>query len=571
MIRRRATLITLVTILPLISGSLGSGSAQSGSPPSTSQTESGASLTGMVMQLEVRRVPLDVVVTDRDGNPVRGLMKNDFIVKEDGKRQRILSFDYEDGSLPSYVPPKLPALPANTFVNVPTEPERGPLYVLYFDMLNTSRDVQMAFHEQLLNFVDSAERGARFAVFANTTRLRLIQGFTSDRARIHAALLSQGPGPHLPKVFLGGPDKFGSGEYGAGETGPALWNLTLIANYLKGLPGRKNVIWLASGFPIPTGPSLSAATNPLLLQSDAVKHTYDELLKGQIALYPVDLKGVVVGHSSIATSASYQDEDDIAQSTGGHAYHGDNGIRFLMDEAVTHGSSFYSLSYAPSNLKYDGSERHIEVTLARKGDYKLSYRRFYYGVPEPAGPPPSKTADTLFASIEHGAPMMHDLLFSVHLAADGAPRMATAEEMQQLIGSPAFFRTRSRNGSQKPLPPVPLQKYRIQYGVFDSLLKATAHRKGAPALLEFAVAAYDVNGSLLNGMLNDGVASPEPGKNGSFERLFHAEQELEVPPGAAYLRMVVRDMLNDQTGALEVPLPLKSEIATEASRSAPHP
>ena len=516
------------------------------------------------MQLEVRRVPLDVVVTDRDGNPVRGLMKNDFIVKEEGKRQRILSFEYEDGSLPSYVPPKLPPLPANTFVNVPTEPERGPLYVLYFDMLNTSRDVQMAFHEQLLDFVDSAKPGARFAVFANTTRLRLIQGFTSDRARIHDAILSQGPGPHLPKVFLGGPDEFVPGEYGAGETGPALWNLTLIANYLKGLPGRKNVIWLASRFPIPTGPSLSAATNPILLQSDAVKHTYDELLKSQIALYPVDLKGVVAG---LATISMYQDEDDIAQSTGGRAYHGDNGIRFLMDEAVTHGSSFYSLSYAPSNLKYDGSERHIEVTLARKGDYKLSYRRFYYGVPEPAGPPPSKTADTLYASIEHGAPMMHDLLFSAHLAAEGAPRMATAGEMRSLEDSPAYFRTRQKTGGQKALSPVKLQGYRIQYGIFDSQLKMTAKRKSAPPILEFVVAAYDAEGRLLNSVLNDGVASPEPNANGSFGVLFHAEQMLEVPSGAAFLRMVIRDTLTDRTGAMELPLPLKPETAPRVANA----
>jgi hypothetical protein len=87
-------------------------------------------------------------------------------------------------------------------------------------------------------------------------------------------------------------------------------------------------------------------------------------------------------------------------------------------------------------------------------------------------------------------------------------------------------------------------------------------------VLEFVAAAYDAYGRLLNGILNDGVASPEPNANGKFGVLFHAEQELEVPPGAASLRMVIRDKLTDRTGALEVSLPLKAETsAYEASKA----
>ena len=66
-----------------------------------------------------------MVVLDKQGNPVRGLTKDDFTVKEDGTDQQIVSFETEDGSVPSYVPPKLPVLPVNTFVDVPSEPERG--------------------------------------------------------------------------------------------------------------------------------------------------------------------------------------------------------------------------------------------------------------------------------------------------------------------------------------------------------------------------------------------------------------------------------------------------------------
>src|SRR6202042_1457979 len=107
---------------------------------------------GPTLRLEVRRVPVDVVVTDKQGNPVRGLNKDDFVIKEDKKEQTTLSFDYQDGSVRSFVPPKLPALPANTFVNLPAEPEQGPLYVLYYDMVNTPIEDQMSAHKQLLDY-----------------------------------------------------------------------------------------------------------------------------------------------------------------------------------------------------------------------------------------------------------------------------------------------------------------------------------------------------------------------------------------------------------------------------------
>jgi hypothetical protein len=79
----------------------------------------------------------------------------------------------------------------------------------------------------------------------------------------------------------------------------------------------------------------------------------------------------------------------------------------------------------------------------------------------------AKAEDTLCANIEHCAPMLHDLLFGTHLRVAGAPVMATAEQMQQLEDSPAFFRTCQKDRALKPLAPVKLQKDLIEYGIFD--------------------------------------------------------------------------------------------------------
>jgi len=550
------------------------------------QDDSLAAQQTPVFQLDVRRVPVDVVVTDKKGDPVRGLTKADFIVKEDSTPQTILSFEYLDGSHPSFIPPKVPALPANTYVNLPDAPEQGPLYVLYYDMVNTPMEEQMSAHKQLLDFVDNAAPGTRFALFVNARGMHLVQGFTSDHALLHAAIISKGPGPHLPPVFLY------ASTYGARDAGAALSNLKFLAEYLGGIPGRKNLLWISSMFPIPVGPTRAGnglvtgamgsrtSAGPEFLDltellKESIHKTYAAMMRSQIALYPVDLKGIANDDVPANAIIDHQNLDVIASTTGGHAYYGNNRLQVLMDEAVENGESYYALSYAPSNAKFDGSERHIEVTIAdaTKGEYMLTYRTLYYAEPDnPAKQPThknealqarfvaAKAADTLYASIEHGAPMLHDLLFSAHLSTDGKPVMATSKQMTELVDSPNYFLTRRKDQVQKPLTPVKLQKYVIDYGVIDPRLKSLATQKGESATLEFAAAAYDPDGRLLNSMLNEGQA-PTGVKPGSKPgALFHAEQELEVPPGAAWIRLAVRDKLDNRTGTMEVQLPLKAEI-----------
>lgn len=592
MVRLRIAIAILFLVLPVVSAT----QAQFAQAQAATQ-DSGADQSGPLLRLEVRRVPIDVIVTDKQGNPVRGLTKEDFLVKEDKTEQRILSFDYVNGSENSFVPPKLPALPANTYVNIPAEPERGPLYVLYYDMVNTSMEDQMSAHQQILDFIDHAQPGSRFALFVNAAGLHLIQGFTSDHALLHAAILSKGPGPHLPDVFM-----YGS-TYGRLDAGAALHCLKFLADYMNGIPGRKNLIWLASNFPIPVGPTITgnnsntsvgggfSSSTPqyndlTYLLSETIKATYSAMMRSQVALYPVDLAGIVTESDPGDAVTQGRYEDAIAAATGGHAYHNSNRVKVLLDEAAANGESYYTLSYDPTNTNYDGMDRHIEVTLPdkKKAEYTLSYRNLYYAVTDDDLQTlnqkldkkdvvqsrflAAKAADTLYASIEHGAPMMHDLLFSTHLTAKGTPKLASAQQMAELQDSPVYFRTRKKDVPVKPLPPVKLQKYLIDYGVFDPRLKAQAARKGTPAILEFAAAAYDEDGRLLNSVLNQGQVTTGTDSKGKPGGMFHAEQELNVPPGAAWMRLAVRDTLTDQTGTLEVKLPLKVDTTTAMTEKA---
>jgi hypothetical protein len=301
------------------------------------------------------------------------------------------------------------------------------------------------------------------------------------------------------------------------------------------------------------------------------------MMRSQVALYPVNIEGQNIDNYAGDQIVHNQYEDAIAEATGGHAYHGNNRFNQMLDSAVKNGESYYTLTYSPTNSNYDGTERKVEITLAsaKSDKYTLSYRTLYYAVSDDyvehedkknvvqSKFMAAKAEDTLYANIEHGAPIMHDLLFSTQLATVGKPKMASSDQMAQLQDSPAFFRTRKKNSPPlKPLAPVLLQKYRIGYGVVDAQLKTLATQEGKPAELEFVAAAYDADGRLLNSILNQGQVSSRNGKDGKPQSAFHAEQELEVPAGAASIRLAVRDPLSNRMGTLEVRLPLKPENTT---------
>lgn len=230
--------------------------AQQSSPPTPTTAERLAAQESSipVFRSRVHRVILDVVVTDANDKPVRGLSRDDFTVAEDGKTQRVLSFDVHDfDAIPEL--PKVPPLPANTFMNVPPAPEQGPLYVILYDMVNMRVDDQGTARKQLLNFIRAKPEGVRFAIFVLSDGLRLVQGFTSDPRLLFAAVDPKTPRAHVPKMFLYGEN------FGQGNIGLIRWAFKEIAHFLDALPGRKNVIWFTGSLSASFLPGANLSTS----------------------------------------------------------------------------------------------------------------------------------------------------------------------------------------------------------------------------------------------------------------------------------------------------------------------
>ncbi len=133
--------------------------------------------------------------------------------------------------------------------------------------------------------------------------------------------------------------------------------------------------------------------------------------------------------------------------------------------------------------------------------------------------------------------------------------MGTPEQMAQIAEESSFFKTGRHHSPPKPLRPVKLQKYTVEYTVMAHQLQSTGNT--APPSLELAVAAYDDDGRMLNAGVS--LATEDDAHPGATRQSYRAEQEILAPAATATLRLAVRDTTTNRIGAMEIRLPLSPE------------
>ena len=248
------------------------------------------------------------------------------------------------------------------------------------------------------------------------------------------------------------------------------------------------------------------------------------------------------------TAASYMAQDDIARMTGGEAVYSSNDLVGSLEKVTEDEGSYYTLSYSPSNRNFDGQLRQIRVRL-EEGGYRLSYRRAYYGlstqdVDVPAG-------DTLSASMKHGAPEGHQLVFMARVTPTGSPAPGTRNEMRDLEEA------ETGKVTTRPLKPIPLQLYAIGYTLPAEQLRP---QSGAAPQFEMAAVVYDADGRLLNSVTNRTIETDSPAsEQPASQKAFRMEPQLDAPLDARFMRLAVRDLRTDKIGSMETPLPLVPE------------
>ncbi|MGE0640990.1 MAG: VWA domain-containing protein [Thermoanaerobaculia bacterium] len=388
--------------------------------------ESGApsSGEGFFESIDVNVVNVDVYVTDKKGNRIKGLKKEDFELFEDRKPVAITNFYVvEEGEpqleavAPSEIPVARPGLPTEI-------PEDQRLHlVVYIDNANirpfNRNRVFNSLRQFLSNNLTSEDR-VMLMTYDREPHVR--RSFTRDPNVVASAL------HEIEKInamglqadsdrreVLDEIERSNDYNYAAGRAASyadsarndlqfALDSLKETVSSLSGLPGRKAILYVSDGLPMIVGQDVfqavaekfSSTSSSALMES----LRYDESRRfielaaqanaSRVSFYTIDAAGLRV---SSAVSAENRNANAsglvestyvsnmqsplrlLADQTGGKAIYNTNdpakGLMTVADDF----KSYYSLGYSPSH-SVDGRYYKIEVRTKRK-DLVVRHREGY--------------------------------------------------------------------------------------------------------------------------------------------------------------------------------------------------
>lgn len=237
------------------------GAAQNSSPQAAANPP-------VVIKAETNLVLVDVIATDRKGNYIKDLQQKDFHVFEDNTEQTISSF--------------------SRAANIkPDSPERKRYMVLFFDDSTMQLADQEQARQAAAKFVESTASPDRLmAVVDFGGTLRIAQNFTADGEQLKRAVSSVRfsavqSNPSVSDVQLAsmGMPSLGrvQSDFGARSM---LLSVRELAKSLHTVPGRKTLVLFSSGFAL------------TVERQSELTATIDALNKANIAVYPVDVRGL---------------------------------------------------------------------------------------------------------------------------------------------------------------------------------------------------------------------------------------------------------------------------------------
>ncbi|HEV2577070.1 MAG TPA: VWA domain-containing protein [Acidobacteriaceae bacterium] len=310
--------------------------------------------SGYTLHAKVREVITDVLVTDRNGNPIHGLSESAFHIFDNGKPQHLAVFEEHTQADASAT---LPGHAANVYSNdVIVHPPRV-FNIILLDTATITVPDQMYLRQQLDHFIKQLPADEPFAVLARSTEHTImLADFTTDHQRLLSAIHRQ-----LPRILPPGSRYMTDGPL-----------MAEICSYLQQYPGRKNVLWFNGGSNLALTPD---PTTGLVALPD-MRWLYDQLELARIALYPIDVRGLQVAPFPGETTQHFIMEDE-ADTTGGRLVFNNNGIADAARKIADTDASFYTLTYSPQDIKLDNKWHKVKVTVDG-GGYQLSYRRGYF-------------------------------------------------------------------------------------------------------------------------------------------------------------------------------------------------
>jgi VWFA-related protein len=363
-------------------------------------------------------VLIPTLVTDKSGNHISGLKKEDFTVLENGAEQKIATFEEITSDAHRLSRPKNP----NEFSNsLAGKPSANRITLIVLDFINTPFLDQTNARKELLKYLtQSVDQREPTALYTLTrSGIHVIHDFTTD-PRVLVAALHKVNGDTLQMVdsqedveaMTGTASPEGSAGVDPGVVQSeadqiqtmmedmelnfqsfeqrlaityTLQGMQQLSQALAGCPGRKSLIWAGGGFPFSVSDNTMQLAPPgrdsLADVLPMYEHTWQLLNAAQIALYPLDVKGLQVGivpsatvrnpGTNYARNMSWKQMDThstlktFASMTGGRAYYNSNDLVQGFRDAVRDSAQYYMLGYYLDRSNTKSGWRKLAVKVKR--------------------------------------------------------------------------------------------------------------------------------------------------------------------------------------------------------------
>ena len=553
-------------------------------PPATAGQATTDKTPVTIMKVTTRLVSLEVVVRDRQGRPVPGLTAKDFEVSEqippkrDHRPQSISVFRAVNWAELKAANANPASLPPGVYSNLGNQQKaQVPPTVLLFDGINTDLESQPQVHQQMVKMLGSIPVDVPVAVMLMGERLRLLQSFTTDPKLLReaagktlvvgqtapdqdphddpnalSAALETIPSNMLPPGALASLEDFEQHTFSfmlSVRVQKTLDALRGVARYLNGYPGRKNVLWISTSFPLMYWPNDNGGGvnfGDLRGFQGDMQEVGTALMDAKIAIYPMDPGGVRTQSAFEASArvrqprsgpnmgAAIQREDalrqaaqqtmkDLADQTGGRVCLNDNDLGDCVKKAVDDANSYYEVAYYPDAGDWRGEYHRVVVKTAHPGVH-LSYREGYYA--RPLGGVESGSAQ----GTQKDDP-------ALHRAACEDPLNSTAVLLMA-----------------KAIPPDQPGAAKYFLAVDPRMLTFTPPEAGNRELgMSVAACTFDQTGQPLQYLQTNSVTKLN---DQQFAAASHAiTQTFQFAPksGVARVRLLVRDSISGRIGSVDIP------------------
>jgi VWFA-related protein len=435
-------LVLLTGLAGLRASTVADAAADRQEKPQEPSPKPAASTDQPIFRAGINTVRVDVIVTDRQGNPVTDLTLEDFEIAEDGKPQKPDTFrliKIDTTTQPSYTQR---GLRTRNDEETAAANENSRIFAFFLDDYHVMRESSMAMRKPVIDFIANQ--------LAPSDLVTVMYPLTP----VDAAVLTRNHQGIINAVEKFQGRKYNYEPVNAVENG-YVFKLTpdaieiirrqVTLSALRGMctklgslrEGRKSLILLSEGFNATLPPQMRSTqaggfggggnitrdpfagdNNPLEDRAQfsaeidlnrEMQDVWDACNRNNTSIYAVDPRGLAVGqfditsNISMTTSSQYLNKSldslrTLAENTDGRAIVNRNDLAAGMKQIIRDSSAYYLVGYNSTQAPRDGKFHEIKVRVKRPG-VQVRARRGYWAYSEEdvkramAGPKPGPPAE----------------------------------------------------------------------------------------------------------------------------------------------------------------------------------